>query len=94
MTIPGMVLSQPEMATMASNILPQATSSIESAIISRPTSEVFMPSAPMVIQSEIDTVLNSIGVPPAARIPSFTLAASLRTLKLQGRSQSRCLPLR
>ena len=48
MMVPGIVLSQPEMATKASNMLPRATSSMESAITSRLTSEVFMPSAPMV----------------------------------------------
>ena len=51
---------------------------MESAITSRLISEHFMPSAPMLMPSEIDTVLNSIGVPPAARMPSFTLAASRR----------------
>ena len=38
----------------------------------------------MLIPSEIDTVLNSMGVPPAARIPSLTLAASRRRWKLHG----------
>ena len=39
---------------------------------SREISEAFMPSVPMVIPSEIVTVLNSIGVPPASRMPCFT----------------------
>ena len=63
---------------------PRATSSIESAITSRLISEVFMPSVPIVIPSEIATVLNSIGVPPAARTPSLTFAASRRRWKLHG----------
>ena len=63
---------------------PRATSSIESAITSRLTSEVFMPSVPIVMPSEMATVLNSIGVPPAARTPSFTFSASRRRWKLQG----------
>ena len=63
---------------------PRATSSIESAITSRLTSEVFMPSVPIVIPSEIATVLNSIGVPPAARTPSLTRSARRRRWKLQG----------
>ena len=63
---------------------PRATSSIESAITSRLTSEAFMPSVPMVMPSEIAMVLNSIGVPPAARMPSFTFSASRRRWKLQG----------
>ena len=48
----------------------------ESAITSRLMSEAFMPSVPMVMPSLMAMVLNSMGVPPAARIPSFTLTAS------------------
>ena len=69
---------------MPSNRCPRATSSIESAITSRETSEVFMPDVPIVMPSEIATVLNSIGVPPAARMPSLTRAASARRPKLHG----------
>jgi hypothetical protein len=43
-----------------------------------------MPSVPIVMPSEIATVLNSIGVPPAARTPSFTFSARRRRWKLQG----------
>ena len=43
-----------------------------------------MPAVPIVMPSEIAIVLSSIGVPPAARMPSLTLAASTRLLKLQG----------
>ena len=43
-----------------------------------------MPSVPIVMPSEIAIVLNSIGVPPAARIPSFTFSASRRRWKLHG----------
>src|SRR5262245_65387207 len=57
---------------------------MESAITSRLTREHFIPSATMLMPSEIDTVLNSIGVPPAARIPSLTLAARRRRWKLHG----------
>ena len=63
---------------------PRATSSIESAITSRLISEVFIPSVPMVMPSEIATVLNSIGVAPAARTPSFTFSARRRRWKLHG----------
>src|SRR5438093_735129 len=63
---------------------PRATSSIESAITSRETSEVFMPSVPMVMPSLIAMVLNSMGVPPASRTPRFTCSASRRRLKLHG----------
>ena len=37
-----------------------------------------MPGVPIVMPSEIATVLNSIGVPPAARMPSLTRAESAR----------------
>ena len=43
-----------------------------------------MPLVPIVMPSEMAMVLNSIGVPPAARMPSLTLAASARRWKLQG----------
>ena len=43
-----------------------------------------MPSVPMVSPSEMAMVLNSIGVPPAARMPSFTFAERRRRWKLQG----------
>ena len=59
-------------------------SSIESAITSREISEVFMPSVPMLMPSETAMVLNSSGVPPAARIPFFTCSESRRRWKLQG----------
>ena len=84
MTVPGIVLSQALRATTASNRCPRATSSIESAITSRLTRLVFMPLVPIVMPSEMATVLNSIGVPPAARTPSLTLAARARWLKLHG----------
>ncbi len=79
-----MVLSQADIAITASNMCPRAISSIESAITSRLISEARMPSVPIVIPSEIATVLNSIGVAPAARTPSFTRSASRRRWKLQG----------
>ena len=77
-------MSQPDIAITASNRCPRATSSIESAITSRLTSEVFIPSVPIVMPSETATVLNSIGVPPAARTPSLTFSARRRRWKLHG----------
>ena len=53
-------------------------------MISREMSEAFMPSVPMVMPSEIETVLTSIGVPPASRMPRMTSWASSRWEKLQG----------
>ncbi len=82
--MPGIVLSQPESAITASKAWPRVTSSIESAITSRETRLVRMPRVPIVMPSEIATVLNSIGVPPAARMPSLTFAASARRWKLHG----------
>src|SRR4029079_9317625 len=80
----GMVLSHPTRTTTASNRFPRETSSIESAITSRLTSDARMPADPIVIPSEMETVLNSIGVPPAARMPFFTSSASSRRWKLHG----------
>ena len=77
-------MSQAQRATIASNWYPRAISSIESAITSRLTSEAFIPWVPIVTPSETATVLNSIGVPPAARTPSLTCSASPRRWKLQG----------
>src|ERR1700736_187630 len=83
-TAAGMVLSQPVIKTRPSKRCPRATSSMESAITSRLTSEAFMPSVPIETPSETAMVLTSIGVPPAARMPAFTYSASRRWLKLQG----------
>ena len=47
---------------------------------SRLTSEAFMPSVPIDTPSLTETVLNSIGVPPAAGCPSLTNSASRRWL--------------
>ena len=63
---------------------PRATSSTESAMTSRLTSEAFMPSVPVVMASLMAMVLTSMGVPPAARTPSITFCASCRWFQLQG----------
>ncbi len=81
---PGVVLSHAARHTTASNMCPRVTSSIESATTSRLTSEVFMPSLPIVIPSEMAMVLNSIGLAPAARIPAFSGTARSRRPKLHG----------
>ena len=83
-TAPGIVLSHAARQTSASKKCASATSSIESATTSRLTRLARMPLVPIVMPSEIAIELNSIGVPPAARMPSLTLAASARWLKLQG----------
>ncbi len=84
MTMAGIVLSQPEMPTKPSRRWPRTTSSTESAITSRLTSEAFMPSVPIAIPSVTEIVLNSMGVPPAARMPSFTFSAIFRWFELHG----------
>ena len=80
----GMVLSQPEMVTMPSNMWLRATSSTESAMTSRLMSEPFIPSVPMVMPSVMEMVLTSMGVPPAVRTPCITFSASLRWFQLHG----------
>src|SRR5829696_2110315 len=72
------------MQTRPSKRCPRATSSIESAITSRETSEARIPSVPIVTPSEIEIVLNSSGVPPASRIPRLTSRASARWFQLHG----------
>ena len=84
MTVPGIVFSQPESATTPSASTPSAASSIESAITSRDTSDARIPSLPIEMPSETTMVLNSIGVPPAARMPSFTFSPSVRRCMLHG----------
>ena len=51
---------------------------------SRLMSDAFMPSVPIDTPSLMEIVLNSIGVPPAARMPCLTNSASRRWLRLQG----------
>ncbi len=80
MAAPGIVLSQPTRQTTPSSMWPRTHSSIESAMTSRLMSEAFMPSVPMDVPSEMEIVLNSIGVPPAARMPALTCSASRRWL--------------
>src|SRR3954470_24606891 len=84
MTAPGSVLSQPTRQTSPSSRWPSATSSIESAITSRETSDARIPSVPIETPSETEIVLNSIGVPPASRMPRLTCRASARWLRLHG----------
>ena len=80
----GIVLSQPTRQTSPSRWCERVASSIESAITSRLTSDPRMPSTPIVTPSETEIVLNSIGVPPASRMPCLTFCASARWLKLHG----------
>src|SRR5438105_15777274 len=84
MTAAGFVLSQATRQTRPSKRWPRATSWIESAITSRETSDARIPSVPIDTPSETATVLNSIGVPPASRMPRRTCRASSRWFQLHG----------
>ena len=57
-TVPGMVLSQPERVTTPSKKYARPTNSMESATTSRLTREAVMPDVPIVIPSETAMVLN------------------------------------
>ena len=80
----GIVLSQPHSTTIASSEWPSTASSIESVMTSRLTSDARMPGVPIAMPSVTAIVLNSIGVPPAARTPSATSCARSRRFKLHG----------
>ena len=84
MTVPGIVLSQPERATTASSAWPMTASSMESAMTSRETRDARIPSVPIEMPSEIAIVPNSKGVPPASRTPALTSSARARRDALQG----------
>ena len=71
-SIPGTTLSQLGINTIASNGVAIAVASIESAIICLVTNEYFIPIWFIAKPSQIPIVLNSIGIPPAFLIPSFT----------------------
>jgi hypothetical protein len=80
----GAVLSQPTRQTYASNACARPISSIESAMTSRLTRDARIPGVPMVMLSLTAMVLNSSGVPPAARTPAATAAARSRSPALHG----------
>ena len=83
-SMPGSDLSQPAMATSASNCSACTITSTESAITSRLTSEDFMPSVPIEIPSDTAIVPNSNGTAPACRTPSLAAAASPLRCRLHG----------
>ena len=60
------------------------TTSTESAMTSRDTSEKCMPSWPIEMPSETEMVPNSRGKPPASNTPSRTALASRFSDRLQG----------
>ncbi len=85
MTVAGIVLSQPLMHDEAVEEVAarDELDRVGDDLAARRAS-VFIPLVPIVMPSEIAMVLSSIGVPPAARMPSLTFAASARWLKLHG----------
>jgi hypothetical protein len=82
--MPGSDLSQPAIVTIASNRSPCMTSSTESAMTSRDTSEARMPSCPIEMPSETATVVNVSPTPPLATTPSFAFSASSGPVTLHG----------
>ena len=71
-SMPGVILSQLEMHTMASAQWALTMYSTESAMMSRLGSEYSMPSWPMAMPSSTAMVLNSFATPPAASISRAT----------------------
>ena len=82
--MPGRLLSQPAKVTSASSRSACITHSTESAMISRDTSEARMPSWPIEMPSLTAIVTNSIGKPPASRMPAFARFANRSSGMLQG----------
>ena len=70
--MPGVILSQLEMHTMASAQWPLTMYSTLSAMISRDGSEYSMPSWPMAMPSSMAMVLNSFATPPCFSISRAT----------------------
>ena len=83
-SIPGRLLSQPASSTVPSKRSACTTSSTESAMTSRETSEARIPSCPIEIPSLTAIVQNSNGTPPASRTPAFACWASRCSGKLHG----------
>ena len=76
-SIPGTILSQEPMYTTPSNTpSPTTMASMESVMISLWGRQYRIPECPWAIPSHMATVLNSMGSPPASRIPFFTSSAS------------------
>src|SRR3954451_22831492 len=84
MSMPGSDLSQPASSTEPSSRSANMTVSTESAMTSRDTSEARMPSWPMEMPKEPETVPTSRGYPPASCPPSWARLASRSSERLQG----------
>ena len=74
-SMPGTILSQLGISTMPSKAWPLTTASMLSAISSRLTRGYFMPTWPMAMPSHTPMAGTSIGTPPAASTPYFTIFA-------------------
>ena len=90
---PGSVLSQPASVTTPSSRWPKTASSIESAMMSRLMSDAFMPSVPIAMPSVTEMVVNSIGMPPAARMPCLTWSATCLRLAWHGENSFQVLAM-
>ena len=91
MSMPGVILSQFEMQTMASAQCALTMYSTESAISSRLGSEYSMPPCPIAIPSSTAIVLNSRGIAPAARTASATTWATSRRCTCPGTNSVKLL---
>jgi hypothetical protein len=84
MSMPDTVLSQPAMTNNPSNHCAWVTSSIESAIRSRETSEARMPSLPIAMPSDTEIVSNSRPSAPPRTSSRAAAPRSPSRLALQG----------
>ncbi len=83
-SMPGNDLSHPARVTIASNRSACITTSTESAITSRDTSDARIPSWPIEMPSDTAIVTNSNGTPPASRTATFVRLASRSSGRLHG----------
>ena len=74
-SIAGTTLSQFGINTRPSSLWARTIHSMLSAITSLDDKEYLIPSCPIASPSHTAIVLNSIGVPPLAKTPSFTALA-------------------
>ena len=83
-SMPGTILSQLGMQTMASKQCASIIVSTQSAISSRDGREYFIPTCPMAIPSSTPMVLNSKGTPPAARTAFLDQPAEFLQMDMAG----------
>src|ERR1700747_2769406 len=84
MAPPGIFLLHPPIATKPSNPSAPTTASMESAMISRDTSEYRIPGVPIEIPSDTVIVLKRTLSPPAPSTPAAAALASAPMCTLHG----------